>query len=226
MVNFRTDKQQFIIDQCRDKKVLDVGCVNHTLEATTRPEWLHGKLKEVAKSLVGLDYEEAIVKKLQTKGWAIIAADAQNFDIRKKYPRGFDVIVASEIIEHLVNPGAFLSCVRKHLAPGGILLLTTPHAYGFAFFLEILFLGEEVMNDDHTMTFSKKNICWLMEKCGFKVKEFHWLIQDSSHSQSSLKQKLIRKVLFWLQSSAAKVRIGFSKEMIIVAMPNEKYPYR
>ncbi|MBI2596892.1 class I SAM-dependent methyltransferase [Candidatus Daviesbacteria bacterium] len=218
MISFRTEKHQFIIDHCREKKVLDIGCVNHTLEATTRPEWLHGKLREVAKSLVGLDYEETIVKKLQDKGWNIIVSDAQNFNITKKYPLGFDVIVVSDVIEHLVNPGAFLSCVRKHLAPGGILLLTTPHAYGLAFFLEVVLLGEENINDDHTMTFSRKNIYWLLEKCGLQVKEFYWLIQDSSKSQTGLWEKLQRRMLFFLQYLVAKVRVEFSKEMIVIAM--------
>lgn len=219
MVSFRTEKHQFIINHCRDKKVLDIGCVNHTLEATGRPDWLHGRLKEVASDLVGLDYEEEVVKQLQANGWRIIVADAQNFDIRKKYPRGFEVIVASELIEHLINPGEFLSCVKKHLAPGGALLLTTPHAYGFGFFLEILIFGEEVINDDHTMTFSRKNIYWLLKKCGFKVKEFYWLIQDSSMSQTNLLEKFRRKLFFWIQCIAAIVRVELSKEMIIIAEP-------
>ncbi|MCL4415424.1 MAG: class I SAM-dependent methyltransferase [Actinobacteria bacterium] len=219
MENFRTDKFNFILNQCRGKRVLDIGCINHTLEATTKSNWFHRQLKKVAAKLVGLDYEKSIVKKLQKDGWEIIAADAQNFDIRKKYPKGFDVIVASDIIEHLVDPGSFLTCVRKHLAPKGVLILTTPHAYGLAFFIEVLILGEEVINDDHTMTFSRKNMYWLMEKCGLKVKEFYWLIQDSSLIHSSIGKKILAKPFFWIQRLAATFRAGFSKEMIVVAIP-------
>lgn len=40
----------------------------------------------------------------------------------------FDVILASEVVEHLSDPGAFITVLRDHLAPGGTLVLTTPAA--------------------------------------------------------------------------------------------------
>ena len=73
----------------------------------------------------------------------MIAADAQDFDLRDRFPDGFEVRVASEIIEHLVNPGGFLCSIKKHLAPDGVIILSTPHAYGLVYFAEVLFLGEE-----------------------------------------------------------------------------------
>lgn len=217
MRRFRTEKDQFILDRCRGRKVLDVGCVNHTLEATLGEDWKHAKIKTSARELVGLDYEVEIVRELNKRGWNIVAGDAQDFDLTKTYPSGFDVIVASDMIEHLVNPGAFLKCARKHLAPGGELIITTPHAYGFAFFLEVLLTGEEHINDDHTMTFSRKNMLHLLDRCGLRVKEFIWLSQDSTSMHKGVPAKVAAKILFILQCLAGFVRIGFSKEMIVVA---------
>ena len=216
-MKFRTDKDQFILDRCRGKRVLDVGCVNHTLEAALRPDWRHAQLSKVATSVVGLDYEKEAVRELCARGWNIIAADAQNFDIRDKYPEGFDVVVASELIEHLPNPGSFLSCAKNHLAPGGVILVTTPHAYGFAFFLEILIWGEERINDDHTMTFSRKNLLQLLHRCGLKELEFHWLIQDSTAMHQGWATRCAAKIFFLLQVGASSIRAGFSKEVILLA---------
>ena len=48
----------------------------------------------------------------------------------------FDVAVASEIIEHVANPGAFLGHVSSVVAPGGSAMVSTinrtPRAYALA----------------------------------------------------------------------------------------------
>lgn len=219
MGTFRTDKDQFILERCRGQRVLDIGCVNHTLEATRLPDWRHAQISKVATSVVGLDYEKDIVAKLNAQGWNIVAGDAQHFDLRAQHPEGFTRVVASELIEHLVDPGSFLRCVRNHLAPDGELILSTPHAYGFAFFLEVLVFGHEKINDDHTVTFSRKNMERLLQRSGLRVKEFHWLIQDSSamHMHHTFASRLAAKLFFWVQCVAATVRSGFAKEMIVVA---------
>lgn len=47
-------------------------------------------------------------------------------------PGFFDVIVMSELIEHLLAPEAFVRRARALLAPGGLLYLTTPHGRGLS----------------------------------------------------------------------------------------------
>jgi SAM-dependent methyltransferase len=42
--------------------------------------------------------------------------------------RTFDVVHASEVIEHVPHPARFVSLLRAYLAPGGLLVLTTPSA--------------------------------------------------------------------------------------------------
>jgi SAM-dependent methyltransferase len=42
----------------------------------------------------------------------------------------YDVIVASEVMEHVLDPDALLANIVRHMAPGGLLVVTTPNGYG------------------------------------------------------------------------------------------------
>jgi cyclopropane fatty-acyl-phospholipid synthase-like methyltransferase len=49
------------------------------------------------------------------------------FSVEEVGKRQYPLISAIEIIEHLENPALFLRCLRKVLAPGGQLILSTPN---------------------------------------------------------------------------------------------------
>ena len=41
----------------------------------------------------------------------------------------YDMIVSCEGIEHIANPGLFLKSARRHLNPGGVIVITTPNTW-------------------------------------------------------------------------------------------------
>ena len=42
----------------------------------------------------------------------------------------YDVIIASEVMEHVLDPDALLDNMVRHMEPGGLLIVTTPNGYG------------------------------------------------------------------------------------------------
>jgi ubiquinone biosynthesis O-methyltransferase len=72
--------------------------------------------------------------------------DYKNVEIFDLLPLNitFDVIVASEVIEHIRQPVNFLSACSKLLKPNGLLILTTPNR-NFLSYLLIVFLAEHVL---------------------------------------------------------------------------------
>lgn len=120
----------FIVDSCRDQRVLDLGCVDHSVESLKSPGWLHRHVLEAASSCVGVDYEAEGIDAMRAEGMEAYVADitANPTPELLALPR-FDWIVAGEIIEHLACPQALLSFARPLLAPGGRVLITTPNPY-------------------------------------------------------------------------------------------------
>ena len=53
----------------------------------------------------------------------------------------FDLVTCMEVIEHVADPAAFVKALAKRLAPGGLLILSTPNATGWSKLLMIT-LGE------------------------------------------------------------------------------------
>lgn len=55
-----------------------------------------------------------------------------NFQLFEEVPESlrFDMVIASEVIEHVEDPLSFLSMLRSKLNPGGVLILTLPNGYG------------------------------------------------------------------------------------------------
>jgi 2-polyprenyl-3-methyl-5-hydroxy-6-metoxy-1,4-benzoquinol methylase len=99
-------KDDLIVDLCRDKTVLDLGCIDHNAQRALAlgERWLHRRIKDVASDLLGVDVLPEDAQKLNQLGYRIVVEDVT----RMKLGRHFDVIVAGDLIEHLSNVGMFL----------------------------------------------------------------------------------------------------------------------
>ena len=79
---------------------------------------------------------------------------------------GFDLVWASEVIEHVADTARWLSEVRRVLAPCGRLLLTTP-AHGR---LRVALGGVERFSEplgDHLHLYTRRSLRTLLEEFGF-----------------------------------------------------------
>jgi SAM-dependent methyltransferase len=78
----------------------------------------------------------------------------------------FDVIVMTELIEHLVDPMAFLERAAALLRDGGLLYMTTPHGRGLSG--RVLGTSWSVLRPpEHLQLFSTESIKRCVERAGF-----------------------------------------------------------
>ena len=90
----------------------------------------------------------------------------------------FDVVIASEIIEHLFHPDIFLKKLKPLLNTGGKIIITTPNFLFWKNRLKILFgkfeyASEGLLDFGHIRFFTVKTALKIFKKCGLKVEKEH-----------------------------------------------------
>jgi len=166
------DKEAFILDMCRGKDVLDMGCVCHDESFYSRDDWQHGRIKGVARKLLGVDYLESDVKKLQKKGFDVLCADVTREICIEKT---FDVIVAGDLIEHLVNFEGFFENLSRLLNEGGKVILSTPNPFYAGEFHYVGFKRAYLINPEHTCWIDPMAMRQLVSRFGFEIVETHFI---------------------------------------------------
>jgi hypothetical protein len=168
-------RQDFILEKCRSKRVLHLGCVDTGLlqERFQSGELMHLKLAAVAAELWGVDVNVEGIAFLQERGVGnLIVGDVCALDeIEALRGKSFDVIVASEVVEHLQNPGLFLQAVQSVMTAASTqLIITVPNAFRIDTLYSLLGNVERV-HPDHNFWFSYHTITNLVQKSGLVVKE-------------------------------------------------------
>lgn len=99
-------------------RLLDVGCgFGFTLDY-----WQHTPGDEA----VGV--EPSAFGQLGAKMLGVNLHVALLADVPSLRGRQFDIVLSSEVIEHVPDPAAFIRELQRYLAPGGTMVLTTPNA--------------------------------------------------------------------------------------------------
>lgn len=203
IVNSRVDP---LIKFARGKKVLDIGCIGMGTEDTYGGKnWIHGKMVKVAKKVVGIDIQKKEIEKLREKGFDIRLQNAEEpFDLNEK----FDVVMAEEVIEHLVNLKTFFTNVHRHLGDGGLLIITTPNPQAFEFFLQKLLFGRTLINPYHTHWQNEITLKYLLESNGFELVDY-FFIEEWAHN---LRGKVFQVWFFWLPQCFARTGAYIAKK--------------
>ncbi len=79
----------------------------------------------------------------------------------------FDVIISSQVFEHLLDPRGTLEQVKAHLRVPGLLLIEVPNLHHFR---ERLKKGR-TMDDSHLFYFNARSLSRMLRQQGFEIRK-------------------------------------------------------
>lgn len=189
-------------------RLLDIGCNNG------------GQILEYSKifdygELVGIDIK--VFEEWKHLNHDFLVGDARKLPFKDN---SFDVITATEVIEHFIEGEMFLMEAHRVLRNGGFLILTTPNRLRFYILhknLVSFFRRREVVSgftSEHPREYTHKELKKLLKNIGFSVEciEFiafsPYIVPSLTlyKSLDLLSDKIFKKLLKW--------------DMIIVAKKN------
>jgi 2-polyprenyl-3-methyl-5-hydroxy-6-metoxy-1,4-benzoquinol methylase len=200
-VRLLDSRDDFILNQCKGKNVLDLGCVKSglTVESFNKRDLLHLKIRKVAENVIGVDNDKEGIEFLVKQGTPnLICLDVQEIDKLQLY-LPIDVIVAGEIIEHLANPGLCLKGILRFMKPNDTtLIVTVPNAFSFHSFLSVAIKRAELVMPDHNFYFSYRTLHSLLHRHGFRILKLqpYYDVRTPSSSVKRLIKGFLARTLY------------------------------
>ena len=144
-------------------KILDLGCSGGLLSE---------RVREMGHHVTGVDVLE--IARVTERTDAFHKADL-NEGIPPEVGSGFDIVLAADVIEHLMNPGAFMDQVHNVLAPEGVALFCVPNiAHWYPRLRSTLGMFDYdqrgILDSTHIRFFTRRSISKLIERHGFTVR--------------------------------------------------------
>lgn len=156
----------------RGKRVLDLGCCRGQLLARFEDS-----------EVEGLEIDEEEIALAEKRGIPLRRGHINSFDGTRMVARlpfddaAYDIVLAGEIIEHIVDTEGFLREILRLLRPGGAAIVSTPNVLWWKYRLAMLagrypdVLESRLRYGDdfgHVRAFSPDVLRSLMEEVGFR----------------------------------------------------------
>lgn len=160
------DKVIRLVNSIKPKRILDIGCGAGDLTS---------ELLRKGYSVLGLEPTDLAEVAREKCGHDNIVKSSCYEDYDELTLGKFDLVVASEVIEHLYLPRELVGFARKALLPNGKILLTSPH-YGsywrnlcLSLFNRWDYHHTPLWDGGHVKFFSPKTLSKLLREGGFSV---------------------------------------------------------
>lgn len=178
---------RLILDLAKGKSVLNVGAAGNVefYLPSRRHLWLHHQLQQVAEHVTGLDIDTESVRFAESHGFEIVLGNCEDIDLGRR----FDLIVLSEVFEHLDAPGIALKNLMQHVVPGGKIALTTPNPLFFGTLCRALLRRKLNIYYDHVNAFFPEHLQAMCDRYGYRLVAIHFFTPVEEQQSRSVMMK-------------------------------------
>ena len=160
-----------------NKKILDYGCGWGT--------YSH-ELNNLGHDVIGIDLMDDLIKLCRTVWGENEHLKFSNKKIEEYPDQSFDMVLSTQVIEHVHNVGNYLSGINRVLKPKGQLIISLPNVMNLRYFLPLLnpnhekrikeiskhYLNNYKQPNHHVNAWDAFHFTILLASMGFKVCEY------------------------------------------------------
>jgi 2-polyprenyl-3-methyl-5-hydroxy-6-metoxy-1,4-benzoquinol methylase len=190
------------LDADSSRAILEIGCGDGSTGAYAKRQGRCGLY-------VGVELFPEAAGIAATAIDRVYNANIESFDIPEA-PGSFDVLIAGEVLEHLVDPWAVLERLRTYLRPGGLAMASSPNVAHHST-IRMLLKGEWTlaesgrMDRTHLRWFTPRSYADMFRACGFEV------VSTGPLSEFGPRAKLVNKL------TAGRLEHLFVGQIVVVA---------
>lgn len=166
---------------------------------------------------MGVDISIDYLNILKNQGISSVIANAENLPFQEE----FDLIVLSDILEHVFHPLKVLDCVYKALKPGGIAIIRVPYKEDLSQYSPEQGCKYEFV---HLRSFDEESLLQMIQQSSLKFKTFHFdgfsYYKIRHHSKNSMIKLLINRIKEYFQNEIKKGRSWEDVDKIFHQLPN------
>jgi 2-polyprenyl-3-methyl-5-hydroxy-6-metoxy-1,4-benzoquinol methylase len=158
----------------RDKSILELGCGPGSQSRVFR--------EQLGCRIVGIEIDAGRAERARAYCDEVHVANLETSDLYG-FVEGkcFDVIVCSDVLEHLRDPGALLVKLKGFLKPDGYLVVSIPNVTHASVVYEMIhgrfeYRGEGLLDATHVRFYSCSSALSLVEESGYWVAELQKVI--------------------------------------------------
>ncbi len=148
-------------------RVLEIGCSSGSQTRLLK--------NTLGCSVIGIEIDAAAAEDAREFCTQLIIGDIENLNLTDELGnQPFDVIILSDVLEHLKHPADALMKIRPLLSKSGILLASIPNIAHAAICWELAhgrfdYRDYGLLDDTHIRFFTKKSITHLFEGSGYYI---------------------------------------------------------